>query len=417
MGVKFGFHQTELGMIPSDWAIHPLGKYATFRTGPFGSALHRSDYVDSGVPVINPMQIIDGKIRPTQSMAITESAARKLAEFRLTSGAVVIGRRGDMGRCAVVQPEQNGWLCGTGSMIIRPAPTLDADFIQLVLSSPPVIAAIENNSVGSTMINLNQGTLAKLSIILPPSKTEQKAIAKALSDADALIEALEQLLAKKRQIKRGAMQELLTGKRRLPGFSGEWEVKRLGELGSFVKGRGVTRSETLSGVLPCIRYGEIYTRHDDYIREFYSWISRGVAATATRIKRGDILFAGSGETKEEIGKCVAYIHANEAYAGGDIVILRAEDADPIFLGYYLNTSQINRQKSSRGQGDAVVHISAAALADIQGIFPKLDEQAAIATTISDMDAEIEALEAKLAKARAIKQGMMQELLTGRIRLV
>ncbi|MBK1720564.1 restriction endonuclease subunit S [Thiocystis violacea] len=175
--------------------------------------------------------------------------------------------------------------------------------------------------------------------------------------------------------------------------------------------------ESISGSLACVRYGEIYTQHNDYIKAFHSWISRDVAATATRLKQGDILFAGSGETKEEIGKCIAFVDDVEAYAGGDIVILRSKDADPLFLGYYLNTVSINRQKASRGQGDAVVHISAASLADIQCAFPPVAEQTAIAAILSDLDAEIATLEDKLAKARCLKQGMMQELLTGRIRLV
>ena len=113
------------------------------------------------------------------------------------------------------------------------------------------------------------------------------------------------------------MQELLTGKKRLPGFSGKWKVKRLGRLGGFLKGSGVTRDESASGSLACVRYGELYTRHNDCIKSFYSWISREVAyATATRLEQGDILFAGSGETKDEIGKCAAFVDDIEAYAGG-----------------------------------------------------------------------------------------------------
>lgn len=180
---------------------------------------------------------------------------------------------------------------------------------------------------------------------------------------------------------------------------------------------GVKKDESLSGDLPCIRYGEIYTRHNDWIKTFQSWISPEVAATAVRLKRGDILFAGSGETKEEIGKCVAFVAEHDAYAGGDIVILRPTDADPLFLGYYLNTEPVCRQKASRGQGDAVVHIGAAALATIDVRLPRLHEQTAIATILSDMDAELAELQSRLAKARQIKQGMMQELLTGRIRLL
>jgi type I restriction enzyme, S subunit len=245
MDVKPGLKQTGEGVIPMDWEITKLGKHASFRTGPFGSALHRSDYVDGGVPVINPMQIVDGKIRPTSSMAVTEKAAQKLSDFRLSAGDIVIGRRGDMGRCAVVRPNEKGWLCGTGSMIVSVGPLLDGGFIQRVLSSPPIIAAIENASVGSTMINLNQSTLGNLLVPLPPTKAEQAAIAKALSDADALIESLEQLLAKKRHLKQGAMQELLTGKRRLPGFESKPGFKQT-EAGVIPKDWEVTK---LSAIL------------------------------------------------------------------------------------------------------------------------------------------------------------------------
>lgn len=157
-----GYKQTEVGVIPEDWESTPLGSHANFKTGPFGSLLHRSDYVDNGIPVVNPMQIIDGKIVPTQSMTISEAAARRLSTFRLSTGDVVIGRRGDMRRCAYVTSDNNGWLCGTGSMIVRCQLSLSSQFLQQVLSSPPIIVAIENASVGTTMINLNNSTLSKL---------------------------------------------------------------------------------------------------------------------------------------------------------------------------------------------------------------------------------------------------------------
>jgi len=202
-----------------------------------------------------------------------------------------------------------------------------------------------------------------------------------------------------------------------PGFHGEWEVKRLGEVGKFLKGSGVTKDQTRSGTLACVRYGELYTHHNDVIRGFHSWISPAVASTAVPLKQGDILFAGSGETKEEIGKCAAFVSDIEAYAGGDIVILRPDESDSLFLGYYLNTGSIARQKASRGQGDAVVHISSTALSAVLCKLPSPAEQTAIAEVLTDMDAELAALEQRREKTRALKQAMMQELLTGRTRLV
>ena len=154
--VPKGYKQTEVGVIPDDWKCSTLGRHASFKTGPFGSLLHKSDYIEGGIPSINPMQINDGKIEPTSSMSITKDAAQKLSNFRLHAGDIVIGRRGEMGRCAYVHLNQEGWLCGSGSMIVKVSTDVDARFIQRVLSSPTSVNAIENASVGSTMINLNQ---------------------------------------------------------------------------------------------------------------------------------------------------------------------------------------------------------------------------------------------------------------------
>lgn len=408
--IRTGYKRTEVGVIPEDWELLELREIVNFKTGPFGSMLHKADYVDDGVPVINPMQIIDGRIIPTKGMMIPEDVAKRLRDFRISSGQVIIGRRGELGRSAYIKDEQEGWLCGTGSMVLSPKKTVSIEFVQRQIMSPKVIRALTSGSVGTTMQSLNQASLGAIPIPLPPTKVEQNAIATALGDADALITGLETLIAKKRALKEGTMQERLKP-------NDTWAETTLGELGPFLKGKGVNRSQAKSGDLPCIRYGEIYTQHDDFVREFHSWISREVADTALLLKKGDILFAGSGETKAEIGKAVAFLYEEEAYAGGDIVVLRPHDVDSLFLGYYLNTPGINSQKASRGQGDAVVHIHASALASITLLLPSPKEQSAIAAILSDMDSEIATLETKLQKARAIKAGMMAELLTGNIRLI
>ena len=253
-------------------------------------------------------------------------------------------------------------------------------------------------------------------IQLPPLP-EQRAIAAALSDVDDLLAKLDALIAKKRDLKQAAMQQFLTSKQRLPGFSGEWEVKRLGDVGAFSKGKGIRKDDVVSDGLPCIRYGEIYTRHNDYIKVFYSFISRRVANQSQRLRKGDLLFAGSGETAEEIGKCVAFLGDEEAYAGGDIVLFTPSGQDSMYLGYLMNDPSLTDQKARMGQGDAVVHISAKNLAQLELRLPCPKEQTSIAAVLSDMDAELAALEARRDKTRALKQGMMQELLTGRIRLL
>ena len=275
---------------------------------------------------------------------------------------------------------------------------------------------IRENSARSGQPGVNGQQLKTIPIVLPPLP-EQQAIAAALSDADGVVAGLERVIAKKRLIKQGAMQDLLTARRRLPGFSGEWEVKRLGDCGQFFKGSGVKKDDAKSGELPCVRYGELYTIHHDVVRAFASHISEDVARTARPVRRGDILFAGSGETKEEIGKCAAIVHDGPIFAGGDIVGFRPSNADGVFLAYLLNGPEAQKQKASLGQGDAVVHISATALSGISIRLPCLDEQQAISEVLEAMDAEIQTLECRLAKARAVKEGMMQNLLTGRVRLV
>lgn len=209
------------------------------------------------------------------------------------------------------------------------------------------------------------------------------------------------------------MTELKTGYKQTEVglIPSDWEVKFLGDLGKFSKGSGIRKDEAQSGDIPCVRYGELYTRHSDYIKQFYSFISKDISETAKRLKFGDVLFAGSGETKEEIGKSVVFVDDLEAYAGGDIVILSPINTEPLYLGYLLNAPFIQKQKASRGQGDAVVHISATQLGNVKiPLPPTKAEQTAIATALSDADALISGLEKLIAKKRNIKQGAMQKLL-------
>jgi len=184
----------------------------------------------------------------------------------------------------------------------------------------------------------------------------------------------------------------------------------------FTKGKGIRKDEVVPYGTPCVRYGEIYTHYNDYIREFRSFIPDEVALESCRIMRGDLLFAGSGETAEDIGKCVAFLGEEEAYAGGDIVIFTPYGQDSMYLGYLMNHSSITCQKARMAQGDAVVHISAANLGQLQLSLPPLSEQRAIASALSDVDALISSLDKLIAKKRDVKQAAMQQLLTGRRRL-
>lgn len=273
------------------------------------------------------------------------------------------------------------------------------------------------HTVKATVDSLRLPTFKKFSFPAPQSRLEQCAIAEALSDVDGLIESLESLITKKQAVKDGTMQQLLTGKTRLPGFRTGWRTKRLGRLGPFLKGCGIKREDVSSTGFPCIRYGELYTRHENYILNTVARVPSSIAKMALPIKTGDLLFAGSGETSEEIGRCAAYLGDEPAYAGGDVVVLRPLEQNSLYLGYLMNRPAVARQKARMSQGDAVVHVSARSLAQVEVDLPPVEEQIAVAAVLFDMDAEIAALERRLDKIRAIKQGAMQQLLTGKIRLV
>jgi type I restriction enzyme S subunit len=249
-----------------------------------------------------------------------------------------------------------------------------------------------------------------------PSQSEQAAIADALTQIDHLMTAMERSISKKQAIRQGMIQQLLTGRTRLPGFSKPWSRTSLGALGTFLKGRGVKRDDVRTAGVPCIRYGELYTAFNDYTPEARSFVTPDIAATALPLLTGDLLFAGSGETREEIGKCIAYIGDTPAVAGGDLIVLRGSGFNSVYVALLTNTPAVANQKARAAQGDAVVHISSYALGAVRIDLPQQDEQNAIASVILNADRELSSLYQRLTKAQAMKRGMMQQLLTGRIRL-
>ena len=417
--VPAGYKQTEVGVIPDEWDVKEIRNMNfDISDGNYSSKYPKSsDFRPIGIPFIRANNIRDLTVIDEDMRFISVEQHEELQKGHLKANDILVTTRGEIGQLALVPDHHiesniNAQLVRINSSRAG----IDHRFLVYAMSSKNAREQFNNLQTGSALKQLPVGRLIQFRLPVPAAE-EQRAIAAALSDVDALLAKLDQFIAKKRDLKQAAMQQLLTGQTRLPGFSGAWEVKRLGEVGTFLKGSGIKKDEARSGDIPCVRYGEIYTHHNDYVRAFNSWISPAVAATATALKQGDLLFAGSGETKEEIGKCVAFIDDIGAYAGGDIVILRPRLCSSLFLGYYCNTTPINAQKASRGQGDAVVHISATALADIEIAVPCVEEQTAIATVLSDMDTELAALETRRDKTRALKQGMMQELLTGRIRLL
>jgi type I restriction enzyme, S subunit len=278
---------------------------------------------------------------------------------------------------------------------------------QLTIASPG--GAGRNKTLG-------QSDLEVLPVPCPPF-SEQIAIAEVLECWDKVIRTLEVKIGKRRLVKQGLMQKLLSGRIRLPGFSKPWKNTRLEGLGVFSKGAGISKEELSTKGVPCIRYGEIYTVHSFVLKEFYSYINPALAAISVKIRANDLLFAGSGETAEEIGKSVAYMGEVEAYAGGDIILL---SVNPVqgradYLSYYLNTIG-RRELNKLGQGQSVVHIYPKNLSKVNLALPPLEEQLAIASVLSVAIREIDALERKLALFKEQKKFLLNNLVTGTIRL-
>ena len=417
--VPLGCKQTDLGVIPEHWRIRQLADICMPRgivRGPFGGTLKKDTFVTSGFKVYEQQNAIY-KSFELGSYFVDQSKYTEMHRFSVSPGDFIISCSGTIGRIFQIPPDAPQGVINQAllKLTTNDAVVYDQYFYILFEWDEFQVRIIDSTQGGAIKNLVGMNVFRTITVVLPPL-SEQRAIAEVLSDVDGLLNALEALITKKRAIKQATMQQLLTGKTRLPGFSGAWKTKQLGELGSFVKGRGIKRDDVSYEGLPCIRYGELYTQYKDYILKVESRIPPSVVATSLPIKTGDLLFAGSGETAEEIGRCAAYLAKEEAYAGGDVIVLRQSGQNPLYLGHLMNHPVVSQQKARMGQGDAVVHIYINNLAQVQLELPPIEEQRAIASILSDMDAEIAALEQRRDKTHAIKQGMMQQLLTGRVRL-
>ena len=413
MGLRPGYKQTDVGMIPEDWSVRLLKELADIQRGasprPIASPVWYDRESKVGWVRISDVTNSDGKHLLRTRDYLSEKG---IAQSRyLPSGSLIMSICATVGIPVITELDtciHDGFV---GFSRLR---SVDQVFLYYKLKE--LEPTFRSKGQMGSQSNLNSDLVREQPVALPPLP-EQRAIAVVLSDVDALIASVDKLIVKKRAIKQGAMQQLLTGKTRLPGFSGEWEVRRLGDLGSFRKGRNIPKSQLSAQGEPCVLYGEIYTRYDCVVHELESYIPREVAEQSTPVQPGDVLLACSGETAEEIGKCFAYVGTETAYAGGDLIILSPTEADSTFLGYQLNSPSLCKQKEKLGQGSSVVHLYVSGLATVEVPLPTFLEQQAIAAVLSDIDAEIAALQQRRDKTRALKQGMMQELLTGKTRLL
>ena len=420
-----GYKKTKVGWIPEEWEIKPLGVFGSFSKG---KGISNSDKKNAGLPCITYGEIYtkhDYVIKDFYSFIDKETArtSQRIKKFDVLftgSGETL----DEIGKCVAFTNDIEAY--AGGDIVIFHPKNINSIYLSYSLNSEFITRYRRKLGQGHSVVHIYSSGLKNLLTPLPPLP-EQKKIAEILSAWDRVIDQVGKLIDAKQRLKKGLMQQLLTGRMRFPEFGkpslkkGElpegWKIKRLDLFGAFLKGKGISNSEKKESGFPCVTYGEIYTKHEFVIKEFFSFIDKYTAQKSQRIQKSDILFAGSGETLDEIGKCVAFTKDIEAYAGGDIVIFRPKSIDSLYLSYLLNSDLLIRQKRKLGQGHSVVHIYSAGLKTLQVPLPCLAEQSRIAAVLSTCDREIELLKKKQKKLKEQKKGLMQKLLTGEVRVV
>jgi restriction endonuclease S subunit len=418
-------------LLPEQWEQISLGEVTALKTGPFGSALHKSDYRMGGIPIVNPMHIINGKIVPSSAAAISPEKAESLSEFRVQRGDVVLGRRGEMGRCAVVGEAEHGWLCGTGSLIVRPSTALAPHYLQRFLSSPAVVSRLEEASVGSTMVNLNQRILFELEVPIPPL-AEQKRIADKLDAVlvrvDACRERLDRVPAILKRFRQAVLAAATSGRMteewrvtqeveldthtfdfadsdvfRNYEFPQSWGRARLSDIASAVGGITMDAKKQLSEYVevPYLRVANVQRGFFD-LAEIKTIRVPEEKLAELLLKPGDILFTEGGDIDKlgrgwvwggEIEPCVFQNHIFRAR-------LNDPRFSPRFFSWYGNSRGFDYFLSRGKQTTNLASINKSVLSALPVPLPPIEEQHEIIRRVETLFAFADRLEARYTAARA-----------------
>ena len=394
MEVKPGYKQTEVGVIPEEWATKRLGEVATIATGNTPPTSDVTNYGDEFL-FVGPVDMGDVKfIAKTEKMLSKKGFAMSRRFPKDSILFVSIGST--IGKCGIAPVELTS---NQQINAIFPSSSFSADYLFYAVSSAAPRIKAQAGEQAVPIVNKTQ--FSETVVALPPLP-EQRAIATALSDVDGLLGGLDRLIAKKRDLKQAAMQQLLTGQTRLQGFSGEWEVKPLGDVAEIVMGQSPSSSNyNAKGLgLPLIQGNADIANRKTIRRIFTTEITK-------RGKSGDILMS----VRAPVGE-ISRAEFDVCLGRGVCAIRYVND----FMYHYLISQEPSWARLSKGS--TFDSVNSADVKALEVYLPNdAEEQTAIATVLTDMDAELAALEARRDKTRALKQGMMQELLTGRIRLV
>jgi type I restriction enzyme, S subunit len=417
--VRAGYKLTEIGVIPKDWEVDRLDSFWSVTDCKHVTA----QFISNGYPLASIKEVQSRFVDLTDSKQTTQQFYDRLIEGgrKPMVGDLIISRNATVGEVAQVAEWHPLFAMGQDVCLIRKRKIeFSSDYLQSVFYSHIVKNQLSDAMVGSTFKRINVQQIKSFTVPMP-DVSEQRAIAAALSDVDALLAKQGQLIAKKQGLKQAAMQQLLTGQTRLPGFSGDWELKPMKSLGNTYGGlTGKTKIDFGHGRARYIPFMNVMT--DTVIdTEWFEAVNVSLNEAQKLTQKGDLFFNGSSESPEEVGFCsvllqdIPNLYLNSFCFGFRFNI----DAKVygLFFAYWFRSAKGRKEMAVLAQGATRYNIAKSAFLKLELPQPSEAEQTAIATILSDMDTEIAALEERQTKTRALKQGMMQELLTGRTRLV
>lgn len=406
---------TELGALPADWDVIELATRTTIQSGIAKNA-NAALRDPVAVPYLRVANVQDGYL-DLREVALIEIERSDLNRYAVLPGDVLMNEGGDLdklGRGALWHGQIDPCVHQNHVFVVRCKNGLVPEYLNAWTSTAQarryfMLAGRQTTNLAS----INKTSLGELTVAVPPTEGEQREIAKAISDTDALIDSLEQLLTKKRQIKQGAMQELLTGKRRLPGFSASVPTIKLGTVCKMQSGGTppATQPSFFDGPHHWVAISDITQANKYLFTTDRSLSDAGLDASPAQIfPKGTVLYA----MYASVGECC--IATMEICTSQAILAMQpAACLDAEYLYYWLCGTRSNA-KSAVQQGTQG-NLNKGIVQDMLIQLPDIQEQQAVAKVLSDMDSDIAATEERLTKARALKQAMAQALLTGRIRLV
>ena len=416
---RSGYQSSEFGAFPDDWHSVTLASTASSAQnaivgGPFGSNLVSADYTDIGVPVIRG-QNMGGKFVGGEFAFVSPTKAKSLTANCASASDLIFTQRGTLGQVSMVPSGAfDRYVVSQSQMKLTvDKARFDPEYLYYYFSSPTGQRQITDSAIQTGVPHTNLGILRQYRLPVPPTLQEQQVIAETLRDADELIASLDGLIAKKRDIKQGAMQQLLTGKRRLPGFSAKWETMPLSAIATFSKGFGLSKAAiTETGRYKCIHYGELFTGYSATIGEVRSRTNFSDFRRVSSLN--DVLMPTSDVTPTGLATASCVVEAG-VILGGDILIISGNSR--LWGPYLSHVIRWDRpQIMALVSGTTVFHIYSTDMGRFRIALPEFKEQQAIAATLDQMDSEVVDLEKKSAKWAMVRQGMMQQLLTGQIRL-